>query len=154
MFSLIYFFVSGRRRNTICALVTGVQTCALPIFGRSPLPRRPPRRPRRGSARTVTAPPPLPRWAAGASRPASTRRQTATWPTGRQAAWSPQGSPQDLWAHRHALRALAPPDLVVFGLVRVAVSPLRCPPPRAGRRSPRRARLAPARRRPPASPTR
>src|SRR3546814_1689669 len=26
------FFVSSRRRHTICALVTGVQTCALPIF--------------------------------------------------------------------------------------------------------------------------
>src|SRR3546814_1671841 len=25
------FFVSGRRRHTRCALVTGVQTCALPI---------------------------------------------------------------------------------------------------------------------------
>src|SRR3546814_9910939 len=25
------FFVSSRRRHTICALVTGVQTCALPI---------------------------------------------------------------------------------------------------------------------------
>src|SRR3546814_4243228 len=27
----IYFFFSGRRRHTRCALVTGVQTCALPI---------------------------------------------------------------------------------------------------------------------------
>src|SRR3546814_78729 len=26
------FFCSSRRRHTICALVTGVQTCALPIF--------------------------------------------------------------------------------------------------------------------------
>src|SRR3546814_2271075 len=26
------FLLSSRRRNTICALVTGVQTCALPIF--------------------------------------------------------------------------------------------------------------------------
>src|SRR3546814_5336113 len=26
------FFVSSRRRHTSCALVTGVQTCALPIF--------------------------------------------------------------------------------------------------------------------------
>src|SRR3546814_5775270 len=29
---VIYFFISSRRRHTICALVTGVQTCALPIF--------------------------------------------------------------------------------------------------------------------------
>src|SRR3546814_5991112 len=28
----IYFFFSSRRRHTRCALVTGVQTCALPIF--------------------------------------------------------------------------------------------------------------------------
>src|SRR3546814_2826642 len=28
------FFLSSRRRHTRCALVTGVQTCALPIFCR------------------------------------------------------------------------------------------------------------------------
>src|SRR3546814_3830163 len=28
------FFFSSRRRHTSCALVTGVQTCALPIFSR------------------------------------------------------------------------------------------------------------------------
>src|SRR3546814_8134676 len=28
------FFFSSRRRHTRCALVTGVQTCALPIFDR------------------------------------------------------------------------------------------------------------------------
>src|SRR3546814_4228247 len=28
------FFFSSRRRHTRCALVTGVQTCALPICGR------------------------------------------------------------------------------------------------------------------------
>src|SRR3546814_3312930 len=27
-----YFFLSSRRRHTRCALVTGVQTCALPIY--------------------------------------------------------------------------------------------------------------------------
>src|SRR3546814_16579037 len=27
------FFFSSRRRHTMCALVTGVQTCALPIWG-------------------------------------------------------------------------------------------------------------------------
>src|SRR3546814_12837217 len=32
------FFFSSRRRHTRCALVTGVQTCALPIS--APLPRR------------------------------------------------------------------------------------------------------------------
>src|SRR3546814_2050402 len=28
---LVFFFFSSRRRHTRCALVTGVQTCALPI---------------------------------------------------------------------------------------------------------------------------
>src|SRR3546814_19035661 len=32
--SVALFFFSSRRRHTRCALVTGVQTCALPIFGR------------------------------------------------------------------------------------------------------------------------
>src|SRR3546814_3509116 len=31
---LLYFFFSSRRRHTRCALVTGVQTCALPISAR------------------------------------------------------------------------------------------------------------------------
>src|SRR3546814_16159090 len=31
MSCLIFFFFSSRRRHTRCALVTGVQTCALPI---------------------------------------------------------------------------------------------------------------------------
>src|SRR3546814_3326062 len=30
---VMYFFFSSRRRHTRCALVTGVQTCALPIWG-------------------------------------------------------------------------------------------------------------------------
>src|SRR3546814_20562526 len=29
---MVFFFFSSRRRHTRCALVTGVQTCALPIF--------------------------------------------------------------------------------------------------------------------------
>src|SRR3546814_6991246 len=35
-----FFFFSSRRRHTMCALVTGVQTCALPICGpgRTPSP--------------------------------------------------------------------------------------------------------------------
>src|SRR3546814_10664827 len=32
MFSYFFFFVSSRRRHTRCALVTGVHTCALPIY--------------------------------------------------------------------------------------------------------------------------
>src|SRR3546814_6203525 len=30
--SVVFFFFSSRRRHTRCALVTGVQTCALPIL--------------------------------------------------------------------------------------------------------------------------
>src|SRR3546814_3018280 len=33
--SCCYCFFSSRRRHTRCALVTGVQTCALPIFERA-----------------------------------------------------------------------------------------------------------------------
>src|SRR3546814_9980863 len=34
LLSFVFFFFSSRRRHTSCALVTGVQTCALPIcFG-------------------------------------------------------------------------------------------------------------------------
>src|SRR3546814_1315659 len=32
---LLFFFFSSRRRHTRCALVTGVQTCALPIYCRA-----------------------------------------------------------------------------------------------------------------------
>src|SRR3546814_4191053 len=34
VFVLCFFFFSSRRRHTSCALVTGVQTCALPISAR------------------------------------------------------------------------------------------------------------------------
>src|SRR3546814_3492030 len=34
MLSVLCFFFSSRRRHTRCALVTGVQTCALPIWRR------------------------------------------------------------------------------------------------------------------------
>src|SRR3546814_3731419 len=33
---VVFFFFSSRRRHTRCALVTGVQTCALPISPRNP----------------------------------------------------------------------------------------------------------------------
>src|SRR3546814_2190902 len=34
VFIMFCFFFSSRRRHTRCALVTGVQTCALPIYWR------------------------------------------------------------------------------------------------------------------------
>src|SRR3546814_7591458 len=33
---IFFFFFSSRRRHTRCALVTGVQTCALPIYASPP----------------------------------------------------------------------------------------------------------------------
>src|SRR3546814_1171360 len=35
LYFILYFFFSSRRRHTRCALVTGVQTCALPISSTS-----------------------------------------------------------------------------------------------------------------------
>src|SRR3546814_8269807 len=35
LFYVCFFFFSSRRRHTRCALVTGVQTCALPILGQA-----------------------------------------------------------------------------------------------------------------------
>src|SRR3546814_3954157 len=43
---VVVFFFSSRRRHTRCALVTGVQTCALPIFSRRRRRLRPRRRDR------------------------------------------------------------------------------------------------------------
>src|SRR3546814_2006757 len=43
VFLYIFFFFSSRRRHTRCALVTGVQTCALPISAQRPRRRLPPR---------------------------------------------------------------------------------------------------------------
>src|SRR3546814_6160049 len=36
-FLFCFFFFSSRRRHTRCALVTGVQTCALPIYASTTL---------------------------------------------------------------------------------------------------------------------
>src|SRR3546814_8503867 len=47
--TVVFFFFSSRRRHTRCALVTGVQTCALPISraGQGARRPRPPHRERR-----------------------------------------------------------------------------------------------------------
>src|SRR3546814_9921350 len=37
---VFFLFFSSRRRHTRCALVTGVQTCALPIYGLNGLASR------------------------------------------------------------------------------------------------------------------
>src|SRR3546814_7665453 len=62
-----FFFFSSRRRHTRCALVTGVQTCALPIFWPEwtctpdyspPHPRRDPPAPPGGTKRRPGSTPP------------------------------------------------------------------------------------------------
>src|SRR3546814_11244259 len=52
-----FFFFSSRRRHTRCALVTGVQTCALPIYGAR----------RRGNSPQTENPPELRRFDPAAS---------------------------------------------------------------------------------------
>src|SRR3546814_3659358 len=42
LLSFVCFFFSSRRRHTRCALVTGVQTCALPICVYNPPQPKPP----------------------------------------------------------------------------------------------------------------
>src|SRR3546814_1769719 len=59
MFSVYFFdvfFFSSRRRHTRCALVTGVQTCALPIS----LSFKPAVSKQRGGKKRVGGPPPQP----------------------------------------------------------------------------------------------
>src|SRR3546814_12737307 len=63
---LFIFFFSSRRRHTSCALVTGVQTCALPIF-----------RGNRSSASTVPGGMSL-QSTAGSPTPPPTARTTTT----------------------------------------------------------------------------
>src|SRR3546814_13394622 len=84
------FFFSSRRRHTRCALVTGVQTCALPISqgdedeNWSIVVRQ-------GSDKAFTPVPPM----AGADRPMSARRPVQ----GKAPAPSPRGSITPWVAH-------------------------------------------------------
>src|SRR3546814_4391027 len=61
----IFFFFLGRRRHTSCALVTGVQTCALPISvngqDREERKRAPNRRPFQCCCKPTARQPPRPR---------------------------------------------------------------------------------------------
>src|SRR3546814_3676067 len=55
VFCCFFFFFSSRRRHTRCALVTGVQTCALPIY----LPAKSPQRTVLPSVPTSSNGPPI-----------------------------------------------------------------------------------------------
>src|SRR3546814_6131586 len=59
--SFLLFFFSSRRRHTMCTLVTGVQTCALPISARL----QDYRSPKKGA----TVRPPPPPWSEFHARP-------------------------------------------------------------------------------------
>src|SRR3546814_8741805 len=78
---ILIFFFSSRRRHTSCALVTGVQTCALPI-SRDRQGGQDPPRPRTRSARPsgpdrVREPPDFPRLRRrhGGARPAAVHHE-------------------------------------------------------------------------------
>src|SRR3546814_7193698 len=81
VFFFVFFFFASRRRHTRCALVTGVQTCALPIFTRT--------------VRTV-APAPFRGQPTG---PRATPRPAPSdgWPTGGDGwpRWPPDAAPGD-----------------------------------------------------------
>src|SRR3546814_19879839 len=93
---LFFFFFSSRRRHTRCALVTGVQTCALPIC---------PARSIAGKAPAATQSRARPRLASSAASPELT--------PGRTALQAPQKTPRAANAARGAvpgcLRKSAPP---------------------------------------------
>src|SRR3546814_9554163 len=94
MLFVFFFFFSSRRRHTICALVTGVQTCALPILSSrdlfpGPTAASSPARTRSGGQRTVpTHTAVVPRLVLGTH-----------WPQPRvllcQFGFRPSGNPQD-----------------------------------------------------------
>src|SRR3546814_874507 len=65
---ILFFLFSSRRRHTRCALVTGVQTCALPIC-------RSPKAPSGGWRRAPSGPP---------AHPATQRPPTPAWPRPRR----------------------------------------------------------------------
>src|SRR3546814_3757129 len=72
------FFLSSRRRHTRCALVTGVQTCALPIFAllSRPMPKKASQTaPPRGSRRPA-------RYSTGSSTRAASPTRQATMVSG------------------------------------------------------------------------
>src|SRR3546814_12704129 len=109
---MFFFFFSSRRRHTRCALVTGVQTCALPIFqprasGSLPCEGRGVRR--RVCEPLVRAPTNArqPCWRAGrggeGGRTARNVREMTRSPRGREGAvWGTSGSLRvDLGGRRH-----------------------------------------------------
>src|SRR3546814_1873324 len=94
------FFFSSRRRHTRCALVTGVQTCALPICLRSAR-KNWPRKRRRKKKSSARPPPRLPVTRSRSKTPTpTTRRRIELRPC-----FHPAGTP-----HGHAAAARSFPS--------------------------------------------
>src|SRR3546814_12710277 len=89
MLCVWFFFFSSRRRHTRCALVTGVQTCALPIWCHRGRPRSPDRAPR--AAEPLLAPVPRPH-----RRPPPVQGRPA-WPHLRPCCSTSRRSPPEPW---------------------------------------------------------
>src|SRR3546814_1156820 len=104
---LLDFFFSSRRRHTRCALVTGVQTCALPVFSRAAAP----------DAGTRAAEDPFPQGCRCAVRGAGTQAGDRARPGGRPAL-GPHGAA--LWfrseEHTSELQSLMRISYAVFCL--------------------------------------
>src|SRR3546814_10165287 len=96
---VFFFFFSNRRRHTSCALVTGVQTCALPILTSAPdsasrPPKYPPTPPAPSTRIRIPAPSPRPR-----ARP-------QTWPNAGQGQGRDRGT---LWSSEYERTKAGPP---------------------------------------------
>src|SRR3546814_7937364 len=80
-----FFFFSSRRRHTRCALVTGVQTCALPISMTDTPTPTPTFRPEIAKRPNVDLPKAVVQASAGSSAPRSEGSPEAKVPIGRAA---------------------------------------------------------------------
>src|SRR3546814_6897848 len=130
-----YFVFSSRRRHTRCALVTGVQTCALPIYRRggdrlAAAPRRPrpvepgqaarPARPRfagRAAADHGAVPAPGAGWRRGPGRAVARAGRHAvppTWPRPRKDVLREAGERSE--EHTSELQSLMRSSYAVFCL--------------------------------------
>src|SRR3546814_6285838 len=97
----VVFFFSSRRRHTICALVTGVQTCALPISAR---------RDSTSKGRLTASPAAAQRAPVGSiRRPPCCRRPTRTTRTAARAGSVPERETAD--GHHSARRLRRPARL-------------------------------------------
>src|SRR3546814_8881117 len=106
---IVVFVCSSRRRHTRCALVTGVQTCALPILGRGSGPVPPPRQWIKLTADYLTA---IDLVAEQRARARADQRAAQLRPAiGAEIADHPTGEPADDQPGRPTRPAALPPPL-------------------------------------------